>query len=182
MSQSLAQEPRTGRLGGQECIHGQGAAHSPIQQACRPNQEQLPEVITAQSRSQGPGSELQLVQGCGPTPWSPSHGRRPAYEQNWACGSWVPADHHPSLNPGPAQGTGSPLSTPQSIYTWRPRGLNGGFQDTGQGLEEDSKGLSPQCLWTRDRGPSKGCCPGSRANQHKVEAWHSLRTSLFSGH
>lgn len=62
VSQSLAQEPSTGRLGGQERIHGHRATHGPIQQACRPDQKQLPQVTTAQSRGQGPSSEPQLVQ------------------------------------------------------------------------------------------------------------------------
>lgn len=42
------------------------------------------------------------------------------------------------------------MAVPPSLNTWRPRGLSGGFQDTGQGLEEDSKSLGPQFLGAGD--------------------------------
>lgn len=50
-------------------------------------------------------------------------------------------------------------------HTWGPGGLGGGFQDTDQGLEEDSKGLGAQRLWAEDRGHGE-CCPDPQASWH----------------
>lgn len=53
---------------------------------------------------------------------------------------------------GHAQGSAflHPPALPQQP-TWCSRGLSSGFQDTGQGPEEDTEGLGPQRLGTEDR-------------------------------
>lgn len=48
------------------------------------------------------------------------------------------------------------MEAPPSLHTWRSRRLSGSFQDTGQGLEENTEGLGSQFLGTGDTEHCEG--------------------------
>lgn len=73
--------------------------------------------------------------------------------------SGYPAAPQPALTQGPILPRQPTL--PKGC-TWESRSLSSGFQDTGQGLEEDTEGLGPQGLWTEHRGHGKCCSPALR--------------------
>lgn len=85
---------------------------------------------------------LPRPQPCQPRSWL---GRRARYLDA----------HQPAPAPGTCSGPqGSASLHPPALPrqpTWRSGALSSGFQDMGQGLEEDAEGLDPQRLGTADR-------------------------------
>lgn len=72
------------------------------------------------------------------------------------------------------------MVVPPSLCTWRARGLSGGFQDTGQGLEEDSKGLGPQSLGAGDTVHGEGTTLAAIEASPASLCWLSTRDGAVS--